>query len=111
MKHKPSSRPISNRLLGLLPPHKCGLNLNHNDHKNNYETAAQWIVDNDWCDWKNEHAKQRAIDTDEIWTLQWYPNTPVGFYALAAPTLDELLARANESPNARPQRTRHSDGS
>lgn len=75
----------------LLPRHKCGLHLEHNAHKNTYESAEQWIADNDWCDWENEDAKQRAIDTDEIWTLQWYPDTPVGFYALAAPTLAELF--------------------
>ena len=83
-------------LLGLLPKHKSGLHLQHNDHKNVYETAVQWIVDNDWCDWESEEAKQRAIDTDEIWTLQWYPDTPVGFYALAAPTFEELLEWANK---------------
>lgn len=83
-------------LLKLLPQHECGLHLNHNDHKNVYETAEQWIVDNDWCDWENDEAKQRAIATDSIWTLQWYPDTPVGFYAVAAPTLDELLARASK---------------
>ena len=83
-------------LLGLFPKHNCGLHLNHNDHKNVYEKAEQWIVDNDWCDWENEEAKQRAIDTDEIWTLQWYPDTPVGFCALAAPTFEELLKLANK---------------
>lgn len=90
------SASVSNDLLGHLPKHKCGLHLQHNDHKNVYEPAGQWIADNDWCDWENEEAKQRAIDTDEIWTIQWYPDTPVGFYALAAPTLDELLKRANK---------------
>lgn len=85
-----------NELLGLLPAHKCGLELAHNDHKNVYETAADWIDSNDWCDWESEDAKQRAIDTDEIWTLQWYPETPVGFCAVAAPTLAELLAMVNK---------------
>lgn len=76
----------------LFPAHKCGMHLGHNEHKNIYETAEQWIGDNTWCDWENEEAKQRDIEIDEIWTLQWYPNTPVGFYALAAPTRPELLA-------------------
>ena len=82
-------------LLGLFPKHKCGLHLQHNDHRNVYEPVGQWIVDNDWCTWENEEAKQRAIETDEIWTVQWYPDTPVGFYALAAPTFEELLKLAN----------------
>ena len=78
-----------------FPRHEAGLSLNHNDHKNIYQPAAEWIAENDWCDWKDEDAKQRAVATNEIWTLQWYPNTPVGFIALAAPTLQELLAWAN----------------
>ncbi len=85
-----------NDLLGLLPQHACGLSLEHNAHKNVYDSAEQWVADNVWCNWKDEDAKARAIATDSIWTLQWYPDTPIGFYAVAAPTLDELLAFANE---------------
>ena len=79
-----------------LPDHKCGLFLTHNEHKNSYEKAEQWIVDHDdWCMWENEEAIQIAINTDEIWSLQWYPDTPVGFNAVAAPTLEDLLRLAN----------------
>ncbi len=46
-------------------------------------------------DWENKEAEARAIAADEIWTLQWYPNTPVGFNSIAAPTLEELLAFAS----------------
>jgi hypothetical protein len=74
-----------------LPYHDAALYLQHNEHKNMYEEASQWIADNDMYDWENEEAKQRAIETDSIWTIQWYPNTPVGFNAVAAPTLEELL--------------------
>lgn len=79
-----------------LPKHKCGLSLEHNQHRNVYEDAFVWIEDNEWCDWESEEAKQKAIDTDEIWTLQWYPETPVGFCAVAAPTLEDVLRLANE---------------
>lgn len=82
-------------LLAVFPAHKAGLSLEHNQHKNAYENAEQWIADNEWCDWESEESKQKAIDTNEIWTLQWYPDTPVGFYAVAAPTLDDLLRIAN----------------
>ena len=78
-----------------FPEHKAGLTLHHNDHKSVYDTAEDWIAENDWCDWEDDAAKQRAIDTDSIWTLRWYPNTPVGFNAVAAPTLEELFAVAN----------------
>lgn len=75
----------------LLPAHDAGLSLEHNQHRSVYDTAEQWIAENDWCDWESDEAKREAIEIDSIWTLQWYPDTPVGFYAVAAPTLADLL--------------------
>jgi hypothetical protein len=74
-----------------LPEHKCGLYLQHNEHRNYYQSATEWIADHDLYDWKDEASKQRAIQSDSVWTLQWYPDTPIGFCAIAAPTLEELL--------------------
>jgi len=80
-----------------LPKHKCGLSLEHNIHKNTYEKAEEWIINNNWCEWESEESKQQAIDTDEIWTLQWYPETPIRFYGIAAPTFDGLLRLAHSN--------------
>lgn len=77
-----------------FPKHKCGLYLQHNPHKDYYDRVETYIKDNDLEEWENEEAKQRAIETDEIWTLQWYPDTPIGFYCVAAPTLEEVLKLA-----------------
>lgn len=83
-----------------LPEHKCGLYLKHNQHRDVYQSAVDWCKDNDAdngvaaYDFASEEAKQRAIATDEIWTLQWYPNTPICCHMIAAPTLDELLSLA-----------------
>ena len=82
-------------LLAVLPAHKAGLSLEHNQHKNVYEKPEDWIAENEWCDWESEAAKKQAIATNEIWTLQWYPETPVGFCAVAAPTLADLLRLAS----------------
>lgn len=81
-----------------FPHHEASLHLTHNDHKSVYETAEQWIADNDergFAEWISEEQKQKAIETDSIWTLQWYPNTPVGFNCLAAADLDLLLEAAS----------------
>lgn len=81
-----------------LPEHKCGLYLTHNEHRDLYEKLEKWIVDNDVTeDFADDAARQRAIETDECWVLQWYPDTPVGFCRVAAPTLEEALALANAS--------------
>lgn len=87
---------VLNVLLAGLPAHNAGMSLEHNQHKNAYEKAEDWINKNEWCDWESEDAKRQAIATDEIWTLQWYPKTPVGFCAVAAPTLADLLRIAND---------------
>jgi len=84
-----------------LPRHKCGLTLEHNNHRNVYQTARKWWAeeserdpDNPPYDWESDEARERALATDEVWTLHWYPRTPIGFFCIAAPTLDELLAYA-----------------
>lgn len=85
----------------IFPEYKASMTLTHNDHKSYYESPENWIEEHaDWCDWENTEAKQRAIDTDSIWTIQWYPDTPIGFICVAAPTLEEALHLAIEVSNA-----------
>ena len=76
-----------------LPDHKCALFLTHNEHRSYYEPAEKFIEEQTLC-FKDDDAKARAIATDEIWVLQWYPDTPIGSYTVAAPTLEEVLALA-----------------
>ena len=76
--------------LDWFPNHKCELILRHNTNTGNYETVKELIIHTDY-DWQSEEHKQRAVDTNEIWELQWYPETPIGFYLIAAPTLNELI--------------------
>lgn len=79
------------------PLHKAALHLTHNDHKSYYLTVAEAIHNKDhgYVDcWVSAEQMQKAIDTDECWTLQWYPETPVGFCLLSAADLDVLLKAA-----------------
>lgn len=83
-----------------FPEHKCGLYLTHNEHKDYYQTAEQAIKeleerDNMSIDWATPTSRQRCIDTNEIWSLQWYPNTPVGFNIIHGATLEEVIEAAN----------------
>jgi hypothetical protein len=82
-----------------FPRHKAGLSLQHNDHLNVYETARQWIEDFEdlhpgMLEWSSADARQRCIDTNEIWHLHWYPSSPVGFDTMTGPTCEEVLAAA-----------------
>ena len=69
--------------------------ISHNDHKTVYMSAEPWISEN-LEDWRDNASRQCAIEADEIWTLQWYPATPIGFYTASAPTLEECITWALE---------------
>jgi hypothetical protein len=75
-------------------PEHLSLTLSHNEHKNYYQTVAESIAagDHGYDCWVSDEQMQKAITTDECWTLQWYPITPIGFNILSAADLDVLMA-------------------
>jgi len=78
-----------------FPRHKAGLFLTHNEHKGYYEALAHWADDNlEEDDWVCEEEKILALAVDEVWVLQWYPNTPIGFCKLAGYNLSAVLEAA-----------------
>jgi hypothetical protein len=81
------------------PKHEASLHLSHNPHKSNYETVEQYAkwreLDNE--DWASEEQKNKAIATNDVWELQWYPNTPIGFNIMLAADLDVLLDAVNKN--------------
>lgn len=78
-----------------FPQHECELTLTHNTHKSYYEDIADYVESEHVRDtFKDAEARNRSVATNEIWELQWYPHTPIGFNKVSAPTLDEVLALA-----------------
>ena len=78
----------------MIFPKHLTLTLTHNEHKNYYQTVTESAEMGDLgyrdTDWVSPEQRQKAIDTDECWTLQWYPDTPVGFNIMSAADLDVL---------------------
>lgn len=75
-----------------FPSHKCGLYLTHNEHRDYYETVADWLLKKERePSFLSSESRQRCIDSGEIWELQWYPETPLAFFVVAAPTFAELF--------------------
>lgn len=73
------------------------LHIDFNEFKSGYQTAAQAIQENfnGWFDddsFVSPEEKQRCIDTNTIWGIQWYPHTPVGFHKVLASTLEAAVA-------------------
>jgi hypothetical protein len=81
-----------------LPKHEASLHITHNQHKAYYEPIEEYLRDRniDDEDWATPTSKERAIQTNNLWELQWYPNTPVGFNIVYGATLEEVIKKANE---------------
>lgn len=70
-----------------------------NDHKLSYQTAAEAIERDPWYDegdFISHEELKRSVSTNTIWTLQYYPETPVGFVKLHASAFQPLLDRINQ---------------
>ncbi len=76
------------------------LHLKHNEHAGmqlaDYITQGHCRDYYEDDDWVSPEQKAKALETNEMWTLHWYPRTTVGFSVLHAADLDALLAKANE---------------
>lgn len=73
--------------MNWLPEHKCGLYLEHNAHKDVYETIEEFY---DPGAFVSEKEWFKAVEANSVWKLQWYPDTPIGFYIVCASTLDAI---------------------
>lgn len=82
--------------LGMKLPEHIGMHLRHNQHKLYYETVEDYLGRDESLMHEMAPADlAEMIRTGEIWELQWYPDTPVGFCIVYAPTLERALALAN----------------
>jgi hypothetical protein len=81
-------------LLGLLKGQHSNLTISYNDENGpNYMTVREYVEQgmSDQQEWLSEAERQRAMELNQMWTLQWYPNTPVGFHWLSASSLPALI--------------------
>lgn len=75
------------------------IHLTRDDHASNYVSAKEWIEEHCPDDFLDDppEAVQKMKDTNTIWCLQIYPNTPVGFNWWHRATLEEVIDAAMES--------------
>jgi hypothetical protein len=79
-----------------LPRHECGLYLEHNANRDYHQTVADYLEESTHYQFKDDASRAQCIAENQIWTLQWYPDTPIGSFSVAAATLDDLLSFASE---------------
>jgi hypothetical protein len=82
-----------------LPSHKAGLYLTHNQHKDYYETVEEHVNEYENIskdDFVSEEDYQKCVETNELWELQWYPETPIGSHKVNGSSLEIVLQKAME---------------
>lgn len=80
-----------------LPKH-IGCIIRHNQHALYYETVEDYLARPGTDEDVSAGDRMEMIRTGEVWEIQWYPGTPVGFCVVYAPTLERALelAKADE---------------
>ena len=86
------------KLLTLLNGKYSSLTIGFNDeHAANYTDAQGWHdewgmygggADHDCIQWASEDEREKAIKNNTVWTIHWYPDTPVGFTCVGASTFE-----------------------
>lgn len=87
-------------LRGLLTGKNGSLHLTFNDGNGvNYMTVEEWLESGGpGCDtdWISEEERTKGIATNSMWEIQWYPNNPSSFEALAASSLEALVQHVTQ---------------
>ena len=73
-----------------LPSHKASCSIIHNDHLDVYQTVEEYISFNE-SDWSSKEDYELACKNNELWCIQWYPDTPIGSYVLYASSYTKLM--------------------
>jgi hypothetical protein len=79
-----------------FPKHKASMVITHNDHTTNYQSVEEYLNDYFFNRDVSEEIKKACIEAGEVWELQWYPETPIGFHVVVGPTLDSCIEQAQE---------------
>jgi len=74
------------------------MNIEHNNHKSTYQTVEELLKDDteNFYEFSSKEDRQKCIDTNELWSIQIYPDTPIGFYVFAGSTFEKVLEDMNK---------------
>jgi hypothetical protein len=74
-----------------LPKHNGELCITHNEHKSNYQTVKEYVGEHGPDFWASHEEMHKAINCNEMWSILWYPDTPVAFCKVSAATFEVAL--------------------
>ena len=75
----------------MIFPEHMSMTIQHNPHKEYYESIETWLNDQFDIKAQDNEMIQKCVKADELWVLVIYPNTPVSFDYSFAPTLEEAI--------------------
>lgn len=77
-------------------PKHITLSIDHNNHKNYYQTINEYFKDNDFfLNCISEEDLKICLEKDELWEIQFYPHTPSSFHKVISYSLERCLDIAN----------------
>lgn len=77
----------------LLARCKCGVHLKVNQHRDYYQTVAQYLaerLENSWAECIPDRADE--CDGETLVELRFYPDTPIGSYHIIGSTIESVMA-------------------
>ena len=89
---------LEEMLLSLLEGEHSSLHLTFNEENGpDYQSVEDLVThprsNASEIQWISAEEKIKACKENKIWTLRWYPRTPIGFSTLSASSLSALLDR------------------
>jgi hypothetical protein len=89
------------KLTKLLASCKCGVYLTVNEHRDSYQSPADWLEDNEQLGPEMpDDIRAGILASGIIVQLQFFPDTPVGSHRIVHHDLDEALRQALECVGA-----------
>lgn len=89
-----------NSIESLVSRCKCGIHLTVNEHRDYYDSAEKTFADlrnrGLWDHETDPEIVRKMIETDTIVCLQFYPETPIGFYRVYHWSVSEAIKEALE---------------
>lgn len=90
---------LASQFAAALPVHSVTLHIVHNQHRSYYQSARDYLLtphgrEADPGDFVDADDYERCLAGDELWEIQWYPNTPIGFVCVFGSTLARAMAAA-----------------
>lgn len=85
---------LETKLISLLKGQNTGLSIECNEHKLYYQSAEDFLSEQNFQHpgfFISPEDRQKCIDTNTIWKISWYPDTPIGCCYILASSLPMAL--------------------